>query len=140
MVDEEIFKLLSKGTIEPSFHEEGEVISPIFIRPKKDGSMRTIINLKFLNEFVAYKHFKLESLSDVFNLMSQDCFFAKIDLKDAYFSLSITPEHRKYPKFLWHGILTNLHVCVLVCLVHPDSLQNCLSPLLLFLGVMVTLL
>ena len=67
--------------------------------------MRTIINLKFLNEFVAYKHFKLESLSDVFNLMSQDCFFAKIDLKDAHFSVSITPEHRKYLKFLWRGIL-----------------------------------
>ena len=105
MVDEKISKLLSKGAIEPSSHEEREVISSIFIRPKKDGSMRTIINLTFLNEFVAYKHFKLESLTDVINLMSQDCFFAKVDSKDACFSVSIAPEHRKYLKFLWRGIL-----------------------------------
>ena len=37
--------------------------------------------------------------------MSQDCFFAQIDLKDTYFSVSIAPEHRKYLKFLWSGVL-----------------------------------
>ena len=104
MIDEEISKLLSKGPIEPFSYEEREVISPIFIRPKKDWTTRTIINLKFLNEFVAYKYFKIESLTDVINLMSQDCFFAKIDLKYAYFSVSIAPEHRKYLRFLWRGI------------------------------------
>ena len=84
MIDEEISKILSKGATEHSSHEEEEVISPIFIRPKKDGSMPTIINLNILNEFIAYKHFKLQSLTNVTNLMFQDRFFAKIDLILSY--------------------------------------------------------
>ena len=140
VVDEEISKLLSKGATEPSSHEEGEVISPIFIRPKRDGSMRTIINLKFLNEFIAYKHFKLESLTDVINLMSRDCFFAKIDLKDAYFSVSIALEHRKYLKFLWRGVLYQFTCLRFGLSCAPGFFTKLLKPVVAILRVMVTLL
>lgn len=36
----EIQKLEKKQVIEPTRHERGEIISPIFVRPKKDGSHR----------------------------------------------------------------------------------------------------
>ena len=58
----EIHKLLSKGVIAVAQHEDGEYLSPIFTRPKKDGSHRLILNLKSLNLFVEYHHFKMESI------------------------------------------------------------------------------
>ena len=39
-INDEIGKFLSKGIIEPATHEHGEVLSSIFIRPKKDVSHR----------------------------------------------------------------------------------------------------
>ena len=37
IIDKEIAKLLNKGVLIPSQHEEGEFISPIFLRLKKNG-------------------------------------------------------------------------------------------------------
>ncbi len=54
MITSEIAKLLEKGAIVKTNHVEGEFISNIFIRPKKDGSSRPIINLKGLNTFVVF--------------------------------------------------------------------------------------
>ena len=48
-VDLEIIQLLKKGVIQPCQHEAGQCISPIFTRPKKDGSFRIILNLKCFN-------------------------------------------------------------------------------------------
>ena len=39
LIDAEIAKLLQKGIIKQSVSEPGEVLSPIFITPKKDGSV-----------------------------------------------------------------------------------------------------
>ena len=61
-VDDEIQKLLKKEVIAESAFEPGQVISPILVRPKKDGSYRMILNLKALNEHVEYKKFKMETV------------------------------------------------------------------------------
>jgi hypothetical protein len=45
-IDSEIQNLLKKGVIVESTREPNEYISPIFLRPKKDGSHRLILNLK----------------------------------------------------------------------------------------------
>ena len=39
-VDSEITQLLKKEVIQPCQHKAGEFISPIFTRPKKDGSFQ----------------------------------------------------------------------------------------------------
>ena len=57
IISEEIAKMLKTGAILEKTHAKGEFISNIFIRPKKDGSFRLIINLKGLNTFVAYFNF-----------------------------------------------------------------------------------
>ena len=55
-------KLLDKGVIVPTQHESGEYISPIVVANKKDGSYRTILNLKRFNQHVEYQHFNLGSV------------------------------------------------------------------------------
>ena len=89
IIDAEIEKLISKGVIEPASHEEGEILSNIFIRPKTDGTHRMILNLKEFNKFVTYHHFKIDTIHTITKLMSKDCYMASIDLKDAYYSIPV---------------------------------------------------
>jgi hypothetical protein len=70
------------------------VLSPIFITPKKDGTSRVIFNLKALNQFVSYHHFKMDTLDTAITLMRPGCFMTSIDLKDAYYSIPIALEHK----------------------------------------------
>ena len=68
-VDKEIAKLVLKGVLIKSSHEQGEYLSTVFLRPKKDGTHRLILNLKKLNKFVSYHHFKMESLKHVVSMV-----------------------------------------------------------------------
>lgn len=101
----EIEKLLQKGAIEKVDPVESQFISNIFLVPKKDGSLRPVINLKHLNFFVEYQHFKQENISLALNLIQEDDYLTSIDLCDAYFSISIHDDYKKYLRFLWKGII-----------------------------------
>ena len=97
----EISKLLKKGVILPSAHEDVEFISPIFLRAKKDGTHRLILNLKDFNKHVTYYHFKMDTIWTGINLMTTHCYMASVDLKDAYYSVPIAPSDQKFLKFEW---------------------------------------
>ena len=56
-IDNEISKFLQKGVAKHSYHEEGELISPIFVTPKSDGGYILMLNLKSLNEYVDIEHY-----------------------------------------------------------------------------------
>lgn len=99
-----IYKLKT-GIIEQVSHSDYEFISNVFIRPKKNGTFRFILNLSKLNEFVTYHHFKMDSISTVINLMRPNCYMGSIDLKDAYFSVSIINQSRKLLRFYWNDTL-----------------------------------
>ena len=101
----EIDKLIEKRVIEPTGHDKGEIISPIFTRPKKDGSHRLILNLKQLNTFSPTVHFKMDTLSTVLKLVQRNCFMASVDLKDAYYTVRVARSHRKYLRFFWNDVL-----------------------------------
>ena len=94
-----------KGAVVPTEFEPGEYISTIFIIPKKNGKYRPVINLRFLNHFVHYDHFKQETFKVVVDLIQENDFFTSIDLSDAYFSVPIAAEFQKYLKFSWKGQL-----------------------------------
>ena len=104
-IDNEIAKFLAKGIIRSTVFEPGDIVSPIFVTPKKDGSHRGIFNLKKLNDSVAYHHFKLDTLKTALQLVKPFCYMTSIDLKDAYYSLPIAIEHQKYLKFFWKDVL-----------------------------------
>ena len=89
IIDQEIQKFLSKGIIRPSVSTPGDILSPIFVTPKKDGSYRVIFNLKKLNQSLSYYHFKLDTLQTAITLVKPFCYMSSIDLKDAYYSIPI---------------------------------------------------
>ena len=105
LVSNEIASLLEKGAIVPSENEVGQFISNIFIVPKPNGKFRPVINLRELNFFVTYEHFKQETFPVVLDMVQHNDFFTKLDLSDAYFSIGIHPLFQKFLKFQWQGRL-----------------------------------
>ena len=101
-IDNEIKKLLNKGVIVTTKSCPGEFISNIFARPEKDGSHRLILNLKNLNKHIVYHHFKMETLQNVPHLIKPNSWLAVID---AYYSVPVCKQHRKYLRFQNNGNL-----------------------------------
>lgn len=104
-IDQELSDFLEKGIIEPVHTTSAdEFISNIFVRPKTDGGIRVILNLKPFNKhFVEKIHFKMESLKSAVNAMTPNCYFASVDLKDAYYSLRLHSKERRFFRFYWQG-------------------------------------
>ena len=86
-------------------HCKGEFISNVFVRPKRDGKFRMILNLCGLNEAVVYHKFKMSTLQSAINLMSKDCYMATLDWKDAYYCVPIHTAHKKLLRFKFDGTL-----------------------------------
>ena len=61
-IQDEVNKLLEKGVAVECENEPVEYISPIFLREKTDRTQRLILNLKHLNKYLKYKHFKMQTL------------------------------------------------------------------------------
>ena len=90
----------------------------IFVREKKDGNHRMILNLKPLNKFVKYRHFKMDSLNSVLKLVHRGMWMSSVDLKQAYYTCPVAEKHQKYLKFFWKGKLYK-YVCF------PNGLAFC---------------
>ena len=103
LLGEEIQKLINKGAVTRVRPCTSQFLSQIFLVPKKDGSYRPVINLRPLNRHIEQVHFKMESLGMMKDLLRQDDWMASVDLKDAYLSVAIWEDHRKYLRFQWQG-------------------------------------
>ena len=70
-MNNEVLELLRKEVIVPCESEPGKFISTIFIVPKPNGKFRPVINLRYLNEFIHYEHFKQTTFSVVLGLLQK---------------------------------------------------------------------
>ena len=75
IIDAEIQKLLDMKVISEVDHSPNEFISQVFIVPKKDVEYRIILNLKELNQYIEYHHFKMDTFESVLKLVKPGCFF-----------------------------------------------------------------
>ena len=71
-------------------HDQIKFISHIFPVPKKSiGDYRIIFDLSELNHFIRKEHFKMDSLSDIMEMIKPGDFFVSIDLSDAYYCIAM---------------------------------------------------
>ena len=75
IIQHEITKLSHKGVIEEAMHTNDSYLSNVFVRSKKDGSHRMILNLESLYEFVACHHFKIDTFQTAISLIRPGCFY-----------------------------------------------------------------
>ena len=103
IIHSEIQKLAGKKilSVSPCEARTDQILSPIFTRPKKDGSHRMILNLKNLNQDIECHHFKMDTLLTALTLITPGCYMASIDLKDAYYSVPIDEQNKKFLCFMW---------------------------------------
>ena len=94
VVHQEIHKLLQKRVLIEAKSSPSQIVSGIFLLPKKDGTNRFILNLKSFNEFVTHHRFKINSLT-IIKVVTPTCFMASIDMKDAHYSIPLKSEDRK---------------------------------------------
>ncbi len=90
-MEREVDTLLRKEAIEvvPPHKRESGFYSQYFIVPKKDGGLCPILDLRQLNRSVSRLKFKM--LKQVVSEIRSEDWFVTIDLKDAYFHISILP-------------------------------------------------
>ena len=101
LLREEVVSLLGKGAVEvvdPTL-SAGGFYSTLFLVPKTEGRMRPVINLKAFNFWVQPQHFKMEGIHTLREIVAEGEWLAKLDLKDAYFTVPIVREHQKYLRF-----------------------------------------
>lgn len=103
ILSQEISKLLDLKVIRETKRRTDQIISPVFLRKKKDGGYRMVLNLEKLNKHIPYQHFKMENFEQAIRLVNKGDYLASVDLKHAYYSVKIAEEQQKYLCFKWQG-------------------------------------
>ena len=99
LIESEVQGKLKKGTIHHGQTTQVEFLSNIFLVSKKDGGNRLVVNMKYLNTFISYQNFKMEGVHLIKDLFQKNDFMIKVDLKDAYFSIPLHKDTRKFMRF-----------------------------------------
>ena len=80
-VDEKITELLAEHCIEKTDYDDTGWVSNIFLRHKKSGGNRMILNLKQLNAKIPDQYFKMEQIKDTQRLISANAYMITLDIK-----------------------------------------------------------
>lgn len=96
-------KMLGERSIIELRRDEVKFVSPAFAIPKKDGSLRLIVDYRELNRKLRDEHFKMDSVRTVADLISQDDYAITLDLSQAYYLLPIKNEEIPYLAFCSKG-------------------------------------
>ncbi|KAI2645622.1 Transposon Ty3-G Gag-Pol polyprotein [Labeo rohita] len=129
VMEQEVETLLRKEAIEVVPPQDGEsgFYSRYFIVPKKDGGLRPILDLRLLNRSVMRLKFKMLTINQVVSQIRSEDWFVTIDLKDAYFHVSILPQHRKLLRFAFRGEAYQYRVLPFGLALSPRTFTKCVD-------------
>ena len=71
---------------------------------KETDKLRGCIDLRTINPFLKYEHFKMEDTHTLASMLRRRDWMTKIDLSDFYMHLPIAEADRKYFRFMFNGI------------------------------------
>ena len=98
-----------KHVAERCHYESVTYFRRVFKQPISGRQMRwrkeTSDKPENLNLFIPYQHFKMEGLHLIKGLFQDADYMYKIDLRDAYFTITTNQKDRKYLRFKWEGTL-----------------------------------
>ncbi|KAL0201659.1 hypothetical protein M9458_004846, partial [Cirrhinus mrigala] len=111
----------------PPHDRESGFYSRYFIVPKKDGGLLPILDLRLLNRSVMRLKFKMLTFNHVVSQIRSEDWFVTIDLKDAYFHVSILPHHRKFLRFAFRGEAYQYRVLPFGLALSPRTFTKCVD-------------
>ena len=112
LVDQEIEKILENQAIKLAQPSKDQFLSTPVLVAKKDTGHCPVINLKKLDWYIPYEHFKMEGLFLLKEILQKNDYMGKIDLKDAYFAVPLLSSSQKYIRLKWKG---NLYQFLCLC-------------------------
>ena len=74
------------------------------VAKKGTGKLRGCIDLRTINPYLLYQHFKMEGTHTLASMLRRRDYMTKIDLSDFYMHLPIAEHDRKYFRFMFNGI------------------------------------
>ncbi|XP_013921765.1 PREDICTED: uncharacterized protein LOC106548824, partial [Thamnophis sirtalis] len=97
--------LLDIRVVEPVLRKEYGLglYSNLFVVLKSSGGWRAILDLKRLNSYLVYRHFKMSSLRSILLVIQRSDFMASVDLTEAYLHIPILPAHHRFLRFSHKG-------------------------------------
>ncbi len=111
----------------PSSRQRVRVLQPVLLVPKKDGGLRPILDLRLLNRSVSRLKFRMLTVKQVVSQIRSEDWFVTIDLKDAYFHISILPSHRKFLRFAFRGKAYQYRVLPFGLTLSPRTFTKCVD-------------
>ena len=103
-------KMLAKGALEIILNPGPGFYSHLFLVEKATGGWRPVIDLSPLNLFVHQTPFKMETAASVLLSVREGDFLASVDLKDAYFQISVHRSSQKLLRFTSEGTVYQFKV------------------------------
>ncbi len=113
----------------PSLQQRVRVLQPLLHRSKEGWGLRPILDLRLVNRSVTRLKFKILSSKSCKKFRSED-WFVMIDLKDAYFHISILPQHRKFLMFAFRGKAYQYRVLPFGLALSPCTFTKCVDAFL----------
>lgn len=95
----QINKHLSTGAISEIQPHNDHVLSRVFTVKKSNGEDRMIIDLSLINTQINKVSFKMETYENILDILQPLDYMASIDLSDAFFSVPLHNESKKYVVF-----------------------------------------
>lgn len=102
-ISKELILLEQSGALEKCLIHQLTVVSPIRVVPKSNGTFRLVVNMRSLNKGIASYKSKLEGLDLLLKIVTKDCYFIKLDLKNGYLQVSVSENSRKFLGIWWQG-------------------------------------
>ena len=94
---------ISKGVVELAPLPSPGFYSRLFVVWKTSGSWRPVIDLSYLNRFLASSPFEMETIQSVLLSARLGDWMVSIDLKEAYLQILVHPDSRKCLRFVAFG-------------------------------------
>ena len=133
ILNAEISKLQLKGAIRPVNFTNAAFYSRLLLVPKKGGDLRPVIDLSALNQFVINEHFQMENISCLKQILNQNDFMVKLDLKDAYLTVGVHKQSQHYLRFIWQGQAYQFQALPFGLCTAPRVFTKLLKPVITFL-------
>ncbi len=89
--------------------------------------MRPIIDLRPLNRAIKRFQFKMLTIKQIVSQIRSEDWFVTIDLKGAYFHVSILPQHRKFLRFAFGGEAYQYRVLPFGLSLSPRTFTKCVD-------------